>query len=96
MPRRPGRPAKASRKDDVSYVSLPAGTGVWVVKTQRSRAAASASSVGVPARDLLGGELERGQRGMALVEVQDARLDAERAQRTHGPDAEQPRTGRGA
>ncbi len=47
----------------------------------------------VLARDaLLGrqaGELEAGERGVALVEVHDAGLDAERVQRPHAADAEQ-------
>ena len=34
-------------------------------------------------------ELERGERGVALVEVYDARLDPERAQRADAADAEQ-------
>ena len=41
-------------------------------------------------RDVVGGELERRERRMALVEVQDAGLDPERAQRPHGADPEQP------
>ena len=41
-------------------------------------------------RNLLRGELERGERGVALVHVDDGRLDPELAQRTHPADAEQP------
>ena len=41
-------------------------------------------------RDVVGGELERRERGMTLVEVEDAGLDPERAQRPHGADPEQP------
>ena len=41
-------------------------------------------------RHLLGRELERGEGGVALVEVQHAGLDPERAERAHRAEAEQP------
>ena len=68
---------------------MPAGTGVCVVKTVRERARSSASSTAAPRSQLLARELERGERRVALVHVDDAGLDAERAQRAHAADAEQ-------
>ena len=41
-------------------------------------------------RDVVGRELERRERRMALVEVEDARLDPERAERPYRADPEQP------
>ena len=58
------------------------------MNTQRSRAAASASSCR-SGRDVVGGQLERRERGVALVEVQHARLDPERAERADGAETEQ-------
>ena len=63
---------------------------MWVVKTQRSRADVSASSIDSPAATALRGELERGQRGVALVEMQHPGLDPERTERAERADPEQP------
>ena len=72
------------------YVSLPAGTGVWVVNTVRWRTASNASSTDAPVRSRSARASSRqGHRRVALVEVHDPGLDAERVQRAHAPDAEQ-------
>ena len=43
-------PASASDICAAGYVSLPAGTGVWVVNTVRWRTASNASSTDAPVR----------------------------------------------
>ena len=68
-------------------MSLPAGTGVWVVNTVRWRARASACSSESPLPSRA--QLERRERRVPLVEVDHARLVAERAQRADPADAEQ-------
>ena len=74
---------------------MPAGTGVCVVNTHALARGGERVVERDARRDLLGRELERRQRGMALVEVEHAGLDSERAERAHGAEAEQRRTGRG-
>jgi hypothetical protein len=68
------------------YPSLPAGT-VWVVKTVSRRICASACSNEAPllARAC---PLEAAQRRVALVQMDQNRVDAERLQRAHAADAE--------
>ena len=69
---------------------MPAGTGVWVVNTQRARASRERRPrAAAPVRHPIGGELERSERRVALVEVEDARLDPEHPQRPDGADPEQ-------
>ena len=70
-------------------MSLPAGTGVWVVNTVRSRAAAMPVASDSPECISCAGELNRGERGVALVEVDHAGLETERGQRAHAAGAEQ-------
>ena len=72
-----------------SKSSLPAGTGVCVVKTVDARSRCQR----VVARELLvldelAQPLELEERRVALVHVEDRRLEAERAQRAHAADAE--------
>ena len=74
---------------DGSKISLPAGTGVCVVKTVDARSRA----MRVVARELLlldelAQPLELEERGVPLVHVEDRRLDAERAQRPDAAEAE--------
>ena len=69
---------------------MPAGTGVWVVNTLPARTASTASSkrqavVGDQPAD----PLEAEEPGVALVGVEDLRVDAERVERPHPTDAEQ-------
>ena len=66
---------------------MPAGTGVCVVNTVRPRAFDRLASG--RARWRTPGQLERRQRGVALVEVDDDRLTAHRPQRPDPADAEQ-------
>ena len=74
---------------------MPAGTGVWVVKTVPARAACSASSKVEALRlDELADALETQEAGVALVGVEHLGLGgagdaAERAQGAHAADAEQ-------
>ena len=82
--------ATAASICSAGYVSFPAGTGVCVVKTVWARARPSASASGPPI--LRACQLERGQGGMALVEMQDAGLVAHRPQRANAADARGART----
>ncbi len=70
--------------------SLPAGTGVCVVKTLEAETSSSACLEGQfffihQHADALDGE----ERGVAFVHVADRRLVAERGQRPHAADAQQ-------
>ena len=60
-----------------------------VVKTEERRIASSASSVPAPAGDERAQPLELEEGGVALVQMEDVRLDPERGQRAHAADAEQ-------
>ena len=69
--------------------SMPAGTGVWVVKTLLARAASRASSklrlfVAHVEADLF----QREEGGVAFVHVEDGGLEAHRLQGAHAADAE--------
>ena len=89
-----GRPSPSSsgpatrRTRSVAKRSLPAETGVWIVKTLSARTRSRASSSAVAGRDVLPGPLREQERRVALVEVPDRRLDAERPQRPDPADAE--------
>ncbi len=61
---------------------------MWIVKTLSVRTRSQASS-SVDARgDVLAGALGEEQRGVALVEMPDRRIDPERPQRPHPADAQ--------
>ena len=73
-----------------SNTSLPAGTGVCVVKTVEARSRSSASSAGEALLlDELAHPLELEEGGVALVQVEDGRLEPEPAQHADAADAEQ-------
>ena len=68
---------------------MPAGTGVWVVKTLLTRVASSASSnVELLALDEQPDALDREESRVAFVHVEDGGLVAERLKRAHAADAE--------
>ncbi len=68
---------------------MPAGTGVWVVKTQPGRTASTASPKVSPPADQLAHPLQPEEAGVALVGVEDLRVEPEGLQRPHPADAEQ-------
>ena len=73
-----------------SNASLPAGTGVWVVKTVEARTSSSASARSAwPSAMQRPQALERQERRVALVHVEDRRREADRGQRAHAADAQQ-------
>ena len=76
------------RTSSVPKRSLPAGTGVCVVKTVEARIASSASSRGRRPSTSDAQPLEREEGGVALVDVEDGRHDAERGQGARPADAE--------
>ena len=76
------------RTRSASNRSLPAETGVWMVKTLSLRTLASASSRLCPVRDVLARALGQQQRRVALVEVPDRRRQSERPQRANATDAQ--------
>ena len=87
------RPASSSgpatrRTRSASKRSLPAETGVWMVNTLSRRTRRHASSSGRPGADVLAGALGEQERGVALVEVPDRRVQPERADGAHAADAE--------
>ena len=70
-------------------ISLPAGTGVWVVKTVE-RLDVRDRVVGRHAvLDERADALDREEGGVALVHVEDVRVDAERLERADAANAEQ-------
>ena len=89
-----GRPSPSSsgpatcRTRSAANRSLPAGTGVWIVKTLSRRTRSQASSSVVAGRHVLAGPLREQERRVALVQVPDRRLDPERPERPDAADAE--------
>ena len=70
--------------------SFPAGTGVWIVKTasRPTRRSASAAARAGSRGHHLARALDEQERRVALVQVPDGGLDAERSQRAHAADPE--------
>ena len=69
---------------------MPAGTGVWVVKTVPARIASIASgNVEAVLGDDAADALEPEEAGMALVRVEDLACLADRFERAYAADAEQ-------
>ena len=73
------RPARRGRE------SLPAGTGVWVVKTVRSPRGRRSPDQSARPRPARGGRARTARARRILVEVDDARLDPQRTQRHATP-----------
>ena len=67
---------------------MPAGTGVWVVNTPPPRTASIASAKVRPRVGPFADPLEAEKAGVALVGVEDLRMDVEGAQRPDAADAE--------
>ena len=75
--RRGERPQVAARQVG-SNISLPAGTGVWVVKTVEASTSSRASATSGPPRDQGPHPLQREERRVALVHVEDGRRASRR------------------
>jgi hypothetical protein len=69
--------------------SMPAGTGVWVVKTVPARTASMASPRRARRPTMLADALEAEEAGVALVGVEDLGSTPERLERPDAADAEQ-------
>ena len=69
---------------------MPAGTGVWVVKSTPARTASTASAKLSPSSTMQPADaLEAEEAGVALVGVEHLGVDAERLERPHAADAEE-------
>ncbi len=69
--------------------SLPAGTGVWVVKTLSLRVFARAFLKVMPGGDQFTRPLEGQEGGVRLVHVPDGRVEIQCPQGTHAADSQQ-------
>ena len=76
------------RTSSASNRSLPAETGVWMVNTLSRRTSAHACASDRPLCDVLARALGEEERGVALVQVPDRRLEAERPDGAHAADAQ--------
>jgi len=80
-------PARAATRS-ASKRSLPAETGVWIVKTLLARVRSRASSRATPFSTQGAGTLHEQERGVAFVEVPDGRLDAQGLDGAHAAHAQ--------
>ena len=85
----PSRSGPATRRTrSASKRSLPAATGVWIVNTLLRRTAVERVVERPARRDELAGALGEQERGVALVEVPDRGIEAQRPQRPDAADAQ--------
>ena len=83
------QPAPSRRSSAMAWTSLPAGTGVWVVKTIERRASRHASRKARAGLHAVGDQLDAREDRVPLVEVIALDGQVERPQRAHPADAEQ-------